>query len=333
MTFTPAESTGTTGRSDVFNLAPESGAPAGLSGAVDMRSAGYLPRRDGSSSLGLPPLSFQTPKDRGDQIGPPPSEFPEVNVGLAVHDMLRKQTADLTGVLAEGPSSVPDRLSINPLENLDTSRSPIASLLGNRQAYFTPERNFDNWDKFLNRSGNIADNDAGDLTKRAIGLVHSDGDPVYNSREVARLPRREGASFNLPEIADSAAGHLDTVKLDMAQNFKADQCSYQRTMNPDGTTDDVLTRDDFWTLTTHYGPDAITRTVRDNFRRERIALNESFGPGGEPVWSLRENSYKSDRAFFASARRETSFDGQGATVASYAISDLGKVDKVKERLV
>lgn len=298
-----------------------------------MRTAGYFPRRDGSSSLGLPPLSFETSTARGDQIGPPPNEFPEVNVGLAIQDMLRKQTADLTGTLTESTSANIARPSVNPLDNLDTSRSPIASLLGNRQADFTPDRNFDNWDKFLNRPGNIADSNSGDLTKKAIGLVHSDGDPVYNSREVARLPRREGASFNLPEIADSAADHLNSVKLDMAQNFNADECGYQRTMNPDGTTQDVLTRDDFWTLTTHYAPDAITSTVRDNFRRERVALNESFGPGGEHIWSLRENSYKSDRAFFASARRETSFDGQGATVASYSISDMGKVDKVKERLV
>lgn len=331
MTFTPGDAAGTTGRPDLFNLPPDSGAPAGLSGAVDMRTAGYVPRRDGSSSLGLPPLSFDTSFSRGDQVGPPPSEFPEVNVGLAIQDMLRKQTADLTGTLVDSPGL--NRPGLNPLDNLDTSRSPIASLLGSRQADFSPERNFDNWDKVLNRPGNIADNNSGDLTKRAIGLVHSDGDPVYNSREVARLSRREGASFNLPEIADSAAGHLNTVKLDMAQNFKADECNYQRTMNPDGTTDDVLTRDDFWTLTTHYGPDAITSTVRDNFRRERVALNESFGPGGEHVWSLRENSYKSDRAFFASAKRETSFDGQGTTVASYAISDMGRVDKVKERLV
>ncbi|MCA9806222.1 MAG: hypothetical protein KC777_29845, partial [Cyanobacteria bacterium HKST-UBA02] len=75
MTFTPGDAAGTTGRPDVFNLAPDSSAPAGLSGAVDMRTAGYFPRRDGSSSLGLPPLSFETSTARGDQIGPPPNEF------------------------------------------------------------------------------------------------------------------------------------------------------------------------------------------------------------------------------------------------------------------
>ncbi|MBZ0189884.1 MAG: hypothetical protein K8F91_26800, partial [Candidatus Obscuribacterales bacterium] len=174
---------------------------------------------DNRLSFSLPPLSFSGDNTREiDQAGPPPSiesslrqdasalpsidksfesllparphsqsfgangEVPEVNLANAIKAVSQgncTMAAELTRVEPSG----------NPMDQIDRNRSPIASLLGNLRSGGSEERNFDSWESYLNLRNDLdaLTSDSGnDLTKKAIGLVYAEGDPTYNSAEVAR---------------------------------------------------------------------------------------------------------------------------------------------------